>query len=534
MRNCLKIPECYLSFWASPAFLCIAFGVIAFQFLVYLLASPSHDWDIDAFLYLGSRLDQGFLLYTKDFETKLPFVQYLFWIPYKLGGIGSWRILSFLISTIFVFVSSKIIIRSLGIFCENYFYGCVLIYLLQIVSLPGGESSHISIIASVCIYLAVSFLLYDGQYFKYINFFASGAMISIAASIRPNYIFIVPAFIMLVFSNRRDFESIVVSILQLLFGFCMVIICQFVPYFFNINDISSLVDGLNALNNFSNGLNYIQLLKQQFVVNKYYYNAIQDGRFYIILYLSFIYIITNIAISWHDNRRLDKIDHILLFCLASIIMINISFMRTHYWKHYSVMFSPFATLMIVSILSSKNNKIKIFQTILILLFISLPLKSIIHNIKIMNKNKYFEFNINDRNTTHSLVELTKNIRSNGYSFYVPFNVNYHRIVGEERIGDGHPVMVGYVISGKKIGPINGIDLYNYKFYSHPCHAFDQSGKDFIIISGKDYNDNPDAAQCIEKSQVYMNSCGSSLPKDQFVRDFCNHSDGVKIYQRMLL
>lgn len=534
MRNSLRAPECYLSFWASPAFLCIAFGVIAFQFLAYLLAYPSHDWDIDAFLYLGSRLDQGFLLYTKDFETKLPFVQYLFWIPYKLGGVGSWRILTFLISTIFVIVSSKIITHSLKIYCKNSFYACVLIYLLLIFSLPGGESSHISIIASVCIYFAIASILYDGQRYNRAKFFASGVMISIAASIRPNYVFVLPAFILLVFANEYNLKSIITGFFQLFFGFCIIVICQCVPYLFNVDDLSSLVDGVNALKNFSNGIDCAQLFKQQFVVNKNYYNAIQDGRFYIILYASFIYIIVKLVNDWKCNRKLNKFDRIMLFCLMSIILINMSFVKTHYWKHYSVLFCPFITLMIVNVISAKNNNIKIFQTVLVIFFISIPLKSIIHNIKMINKNKYFELNINERNTTQPLVELTKNIRMNGYSFYFPFNVNYHRIVGEERIGDGHPVMLGYVISGKQIGPINGIDLYKYKFHSHPCDAFDESGKDFIIISENDYIENSVAAQCLESSKIYMNSCGSPPPSDQFVRNFCSNPDGVKIYQRRLL
>ncbi len=50
-------------------------------FLQSLLRDAGPDWDLEAFLYMGARLDVGELIYFYDFETKLPFVQYLFWIP---------------------------------------------------------------------------------------------------------------------------------------------------------------------------------------------------------------------------------------------------------------------------------------------------------------------------------------------------------------------------------------------------------------------------------------------------------------------
>jgi hypothetical protein len=40
-------------------------------FLFSLFFQPTHDWDLDAFLYLGSRLQNGWFIYVDDFETKL-------------------------------------------------------------------------------------------------------------------------------------------------------------------------------------------------------------------------------------------------------------------------------------------------------------------------------------------------------------------------------------------------------------------------------------------------------------------------------
>ena len=44
------------------------------QFVHSLIILQPNDWDLDAFLYLGSRLDNGELIYFRDFETKLPLI----------------------------------------------------------------------------------------------------------------------------------------------------------------------------------------------------------------------------------------------------------------------------------------------------------------------------------------------------------------------------------------------------------------------------------------------------------------------------
>ena len=77
----------------SMKFLILLLSVFIFIFFAnYLLIERTHDWDVDAYIYLGSRLDAGELIFTRDFETKLPIVQYIFWFPYKLGDRKSTRL----------------------------------------------------------------------------------------------------------------------------------------------------------------------------------------------------------------------------------------------------------------------------------------------------------------------------------------------------------------------------------------------------------------------------------------------------------
>src|SRR6516164_5001546 len=56
------------------------FVIPLFYFLHSLIVVQWHDHDLDSFLYLGSRLDSGELLYFDDFERKLPLLQYIFWL----------------------------------------------------------------------------------------------------------------------------------------------------------------------------------------------------------------------------------------------------------------------------------------------------------------------------------------------------------------------------------------------------------------------------------------------------------------------
>ena len=162
-------------------------------FIFSLFFQPTHDWDLDSFLYLGSRLQDGRFIYVDDFETKLPFLQYLFSIPAYLGGIGAWRIISFMTALSLGFFTTHLLIkdlayesnfttvknRQLSIFITGLF-------LLFLYSLPGADSAHIEIFSSSFLYLAFVLLLIRhleiAQSKKY--FFYAGVFLAIAALIR--------------------------------------------------------------------------------------------------------------------------------------------------------------------------------------------------------------------------------------------------------------------------------------------------------------------------------------------------------------
>ena len=90
--------------------------------------------------------------------------------------------------------------------------------------------------------------------------------------------------------------------------------------------------------------------------------------------------------------------------------------------------------------------------------------------------------INDRRIDQGLVDFLKLFLENGISFYVPANVIYHRLLSHERIGDGHSWMLYYVLSGKRVGPVDDIFLYSVKVHELPCRALWELRKDLIVVT----------------------------------------------------
>jgi hypothetical protein len=66
-------------------------------------------------------------------------------------------------------------------------------------------------------------------------------------------------------------------------------------------------------------------------------------------------------------------------------------------------------------------------------------------------------------------------------YNVPGNLNYHRLLNQDRIGDGHPAMLREVLNGRRVGPIGSIFLYSDTVYKAPCLALWESQKDIIVI-----------------------------------------------------
>lgn len=68
-------------------------GLAAYLFL-HELALGLYDWDVDHFMYFGTRLAAGAFHWTSEFDDKLPVVQLLFLAPALAGSVAAWQVLS--------------------------------------------------------------------------------------------------------------------------------------------------------------------------------------------------------------------------------------------------------------------------------------------------------------------------------------------------------------------------------------------------------------------------------------------------------
>ncbi len=522
-------------------------SIVASTIFFYIFLNPFHNWDIDAFLYLGGRLDQGQLLYVGDFETKLPIVQYIFWVPYIYGGIGAWRIASIILVG-FALLQPLLSLRKIFNLPKSFLLLLFLASLFVFCNVPGAESAQISIVASALIFSSIINaslgLMRGGNRFYCI---LSGLMFGFAVSIRPNFLFTaISIFLPLLLPSIR--KSILASrYILIVLAALIAILIQFSPYIFSAVSFENLAAGLNAIRSYSNGLNISDLLLSQFTNNIGLVGYVSSGSIYFfILALSIFPTVIFIQNKKSDktllNRDLSKQEFSILFCyivsLSSLLLLEFSFLGTHYWDHYQAMFLPYLTIFSLIVCFIFVNYVSMLRlTKLGNLYVTLLLIGLftyfqmiytryyeIYNI--ITRHGFVNFNINDRNMDPRLLEFLGDYLRQGKSFYVYDNMNYHRILTHERIGDGHLVLANDVLSGKKFPPIKGIGFIENSSSENTCDIFKYSNKDLIVFRRSVvFPFNLPAEKCLSASNSYRNLC----KEDFSAHPFCSISSLYEFY-----
>jgi hypothetical protein len=486
--------------------LLFVYSLIIVQFVHSLIIVQSHDWDLDAFLYLSSRLENRELIYFRDFDTKLPLLQYIFWFPHHFGGIGLWRSITFIISMFLIVNSTHVIVTTLiddRVALQKSSRKIVLLSssvpLLFLYSLPGSSSAQISMFAAVFMYQAIALWhrALQRKYSENLYIVLSAAATAIAVSIRPNYLFTIPAFAMFsiipAIASTEIHKYIYVTKQLAIFGIALsfFILIQFVPYFFYVNGPSVLLSALLEMRHFSSGLSSTGLLKRQFI------DQSVVALFYLCIYASLGFMLfISLHRKDHGNSYLIRLSGILT-CGIAIAGLDYSFLTIHFWGHYSIMFVPYAAVLItylcillferesipVKVGFVSLNKEGAFLSIILLvgLYLCNATEVLQKSNDLMFKTEKKGLAINDRNFNPNLMELLKQMIDRGISFYVPSNVNYHRLLNHERIGDGNPQMLYSVLGGQRVGPVDNIFLYSDKVHWSPCIALWESRKDLIVI-----------------------------------------------------
>jgi hypothetical protein len=476
------------------------FFAVAVFFLMSVFFVKDHDWDMDAFLYIGSRLWHGELLYFHDFETKLPPLQYLFSIPSALGGIGAWRLLTGAIAGLLGFWASHILVKTLTVndYTPIHFNQarllCFSFFLLLLYSLPGSESAHLEMAAASAAFVSFALLLQSSAKTSSVGLFSSGVLLAIAACIRPNYVYILPVtYIYLFFftpnvpfrglRERRHIAKIYLSnVVMVSFGFVVAIGILFSPYFLVEGGVKALTDGLNAIASYSEGFGARRLFGAQF-----------GGRtltFYLGLYVACTVLLIYFFAS--KIRQHSVLSAYVLTSVVCILAINASLLRNHYWGHNAIMFVPYAVPIFFLIFLSSfktslvggSEKAKVIgrkiSYVLFLLILATPAVQLLsYGRQVVKSRVEFNAEINDRRIDHKLLVF---LQERSQAFLVIDSPIYHMLLEERRIGDGHPAMLRRVLSGKRLGPIGNVDLYSDEVFSSPCLSLVRSGKELIIFS----------------------------------------------------
>lgn len=489
------------------------FGAV-FLFLSSLFLDLEHDWDLDSFLYLGSRLDQGELLYVQDFETKLPFLQYLFWVAYRLGGIGAWKLMTFIACLLLSWAASLKL--SAGIKAGNAKRGMSVafwltaFFLLRIYSLPSAESAHIEMLAAACMYFAISLSICVDNYQSSIQWrvLASGVFAGFATLIRPNYLYTLPAFF--VFWTYLCFFQYSIANIRCIkkpvtfcFGFGGVIAINFIPYLFVAGGLDRLISALQAIAFFPK-LDQLNVIKVQLreILTLDFYIVLCISMFALVLLLLFM----RSAIKW----RLQLLG-VTIFTLLAIIGLEYSFIRTHYTTHNSILFLPYFIVLLWIMYMIFQEKLEIafnhggvqsfylaisLAGVLLALTIQPVFIILQKSHALYAQSEGFNLFINERNVDKSLKLFLSGL-SSSTPWYVVDGSSYHMFFRESRIGDGHPAMLQNIFSGIRVGPVGNLYLYSEDVFKAPCLALFQSKKELIIVKRDSDNIlNKKAIKCL--------------------------------------
>lgn len=460
----------------------LVLGLIFFLRSIFL--HQNHDWDIDAFIYLGSRLLNGELIFIDEFETKLPFLQYIFSLAYWAGGIGSWRIITFLTITLNGFIAIKLLIdhfiksENLSVFfLHRYIFLFFGLFLSLIYSLPGSESAQISMMSASFLFLSLSILICSR---KYRMICLSSILFTFSGLIRQHYFYLFPIFCSWFFIECFQINNLKKNLyLLLLYIFTSITVCllTFAPYFFIDNGVDKLFRSIYAIIEFpGNGEKSILGLLTQQLLNK------RTIFFFAIFYMLLISILINFL---YGTSKFDKKSKLLFFISIATIVLNYSFIETKYSQHYSILFVPFFSLIFIfSFLFYFKNIKKILVILMFPVFFYPGYWVLKNTIEVLNEKIAFDFNINDRNINKSVLNYLTEVKNNGKTFLVIDNSIYHYILNEKRIGDGHPMILAHVLKKDKINTLPHINLLDRSKNINNCDVLIRSNKDVLLLIDK--------------------------------------------------
>ena len=339
--------------------------------IVLIFTGSDYSWDLDHEMYFGNRLNYQELIYTFEYNDKLPIVQYLFFIPGALKNINIWvmfSLISSIITSSLIYnftlnliqtyrnnILDKKIIKKIILFS-------LLLYLFLICSIE-GSLYHINIVA-LNFSVISNFILFKSYRKKNLinySFLLAAIFAAISISIRPYLaipILILPLWIeyrkiniyeLISKFKKSNFKILIGKTYNIFFkNFIWIFFILF--FGFIVNALPYLFSG--NFNYFVSGLFYISKrihpwapLNEIITQSKYLLKLeFLEAFLYVPFCISLLIILFVIfSKKKSDFLRFYSVNYVLLndilfFSLISPLLIQSTIIYKHYFHHYNQLF----------------------------------------------------------------------------------------------------------------------------------------------------------------------------------------------------
>ncbi len=489
------------------------------------LITDRYDHDIDQFMYFGSRLLHGELIWTNEFDDKSPILQYIFSLPAALKSTSIFVVITLIISLLASYIGYLMlrdIVRNsnleLNRKAENsIIYFGIILYLTLLVCIYGSLHHINAISSSLCLITISLAYLNRGKKNKLIlNFSAIAAAISI--SIRPYYllnIIIIPLWLHVrergFITNKKEINIINKNLLYAKKQIIWISIISF--YILLFNTMPYLITGQFTDFIFGIKLNSVDYINHNILLRQYINLGRNPILYPMLIGMILLPIIRIIFGNIHKIRftkkdiqllRLKKIDiDILFFGIINPILLEIMFYRKHFFGHYFTLFSPYITVSMVLFLAliTKLDKIiynyQIFKIIIKNIFIILLITCLITNQSIPGAlSEIFDKKISSKSYKVKLVKDFINqekLKSENVGFLAPEDNYLHWKLDESRHRFPQKAIFRNISEGKMDKVINENKNLDYKFLLPTriklCETLNKYSPQYIITRNNDYSFN---------------------------------------------
>ena len=505
------------------------YSLVFFLLTLKELITDKYDHDIDQFMYFGSRVLQGELIWTKEFDDKSPIVQYIFSLPATFKSTNIFVIITLIVSIIgaylgYIMLKDIIENSALNIHKKDkssiLYFGTIL-YMILLVCIY-GSLHHINAISSSLCLITISMTYFNKKKNSKILTNISAITAALSISIRPYYllnIIVLPIWLSTretniieakKDTNKRDkiIDYIISQINWIAIIIFYILLFNVTPYILSGN----LIDFIYGIK-----LNSVDYVNHNIFIRQYI-NIGRNPILYPLILAMILLPVTRIfflkIINNYYNKKengllkLYKLDiDIVFFGIFSPFLLEIMFYKKHFFSHYFTLFSPYIFISTVLFLALIARVSKLINNFYILkytiksIFIFSLIICLITNQSLPNTISEI-LNKNTTNKSYKL-NLTKEfldqerINIDDFGFLAP-NDNYiHWKLNESRHGFPQKAVFRNIATGRMDKLINKFDGLNYKFLlpnkAQLCETLSKHGPEFIITERNDYSFN-----CLKK------------------------------------